>query len=96
MGTNNIISKAHRNKVQQYFQPVKARRKKRNLIFLISEAQSNFHSKLFDSFKVQCNCAIAEQHFQTKLKRNPTSAIEILQYNANTAFFVSLGRKKSK
>ena len=31
--------------------------------------------------------AIAERNFRTKLKRNLTSAIEILQHNANTAFF---------
>ena len=67
---------------------------KAQLNFFISEAQSNFHSKLFDWFEVQCNSAIAEQQFRTKLKRNPTSAIEILQYNANTAFFVILDRKK--
>ena len=37
--TNNNRSKAHRNKAQRSFQPVKAQRKMRNLIFLISEAQ---------------------------------------------------------
>ena len=31
--------------------------------------------------------AIAEQYFRTKLKRSLTSAIEISQHNANTAFF---------
>ena len=34
--------------------------------------------------------AIVERHFWTKLKRNPTSAIEISQRNANTAFFAIL------
>ena len=38
---NNNISKAHRNKAQRSFQPVKAQRKMRNLIFLICEAQRN-------------------------------------------------------
>ena len=77
MGTSNIISKALRNKAQQSFQPVKAQRKMRNLIFLISEAQRKFRNKLFDSVEAQHNSAIAEWHFHTKLKRNPTSAIEI-------------------
>ena len=39
--------------------------------FLISEAQRN--------------SAIAEQHFRAKFKRSLTSAIEILQHNANNA-----------
>ena len=33
VGINNIISKAQRNKAQRSFQPVKAQRKMRNLIF---------------------------------------------------------------
>ena len=90
MGTNNIISKAQRNKAQRSFQPVKAQRKMRNLIFLISEAQRNFRNELFDSVEAQRNSAIAEQHFRTKLKRNLTSAIEISHHNANTAFFAIL------
>ena len=32
--------------------------------------------------------AIAERYFRTKLKRNLTSAIEISQHSANTAFFL--------
>ena len=87
MGTNNIESKAQRNKAQRSFQQVKAQRKMSNLIFLISEAQRNFSNKLFDSVEAQRNSAIAERHFRTKLKRNLTSAIEISQHNANTAFF---------
>ena len=87
MGTNNIISKAQRNKAQRFFQPVKAQRKMRNLIFLLSEAQRNFRNELFDSVEAQCNSAIAERYFHTKLKRNLTSAIEISQNNADTAFF---------
>ena len=67
MGTNNIISKAHRNKAQQSFQPVKAQRKMRNFIFLISEAHCNFRNELFDSVEAQRNSAIAERHFHTKL-----------------------------
>ena len=82
MGANNITSKAQRS-----FQPVKAQRKMRNLVFLISEVQPNFRNELFDSVEVQRNSAIAERHFRTKLKRNLTSAIEISQHNANTAFF---------
>ena len=40
------------------------------------------------NFLIQLKCnAIAERNFRTKLKRNLTSAIEILQHNANTAFF---------
>ena len=87
VGTNNIISKAQRNKAQRSFQPAKAQRKMRNLIFLLSEAQRNFRNELFNSVEAQRNSAIAERYFRTKLKRNLTSAIEISQHNANTAFF---------
>ena len=87
MGTNNIISKAQRNKAQHFFQPIKAQRKLHNLIFLIYEAQRNLRNELFDSFEVQHNSAIAERRFRTKLKRKRTSAIENSQHNANTAFF---------
>ena len=66
----------------------------RNLIFLISEAQRNFRNELFDSVEAQRNSAIAERHFCTKLKRILTSATEISQNNANTAFFSILGKKK--
>ena len=82
MGTNNTISKAQRS-----FQTAKAQR---NLIFLLSEAQRNFRNELFNSVEAQHNSAIAERYFCTKLKRNLTSAIEILQHNANTAFFAIL------
>ena len=68
VGTNNNISKAHRNKAQRSFQLVKAYRKMRNLIFLISEAQRSFRNELFDSVKQQWNSAIAERQFRTKLK----------------------------
>ena len=85
VGTNNIIPKAQRS-----FQPVKAQRKMRNLIFLFSEAQRNFCNEPFDSVEAQRNFAIAEQHFCTKLKRNLTSTIEISHHNANTAFFAIL------
>ena len=94
MGTNNFISKAQRNKAQRYFQPVKAQRKMRNLIFLISEAQRSFRNDLFDSVKAQRNSAFTERHFCTNLKRNLTSAIEISQHNADTAFFAILGKKE--
>ena len=60
------------------------------LIFLISEAQRNFHNELFDSVEAQRDSAIAERHFRTKLKRNLPSAIEILLHNANTPFFAIL------
>ena len=59
----------------------------RNLIFLISKAQRNFRNELFDSVEAERNYAIAKRHFRTKLKRNLTSAIKILQHKANTAFF---------
>ena len=59
----------------------------RNLIFLLSEVQRNFHNELFDSVEAQRNSAIAEWHFRSKLQRNLTSAIEISQHNANTVFF---------
>ena len=90
VGTNNIMSKAQRNKAQRSFQPVEAQRKMRNLIFLISEAQRNFRYELFDSVEAHRNSAIVERYFRTKLKRNRTSAIEISQHNANTAFFAIL------
>ena len=94
VGTNNIISKAQRNKAQRSVQPAKAQRKMRNLIFLLSEAQRNFRNELFDSVEAQRNSAIAERYFRTKLKRNLTSAIEISQHNANTAFFAILDWKR--
>ena len=90
VGTNNIISKAQRNKAQRSFQPVKVQRKMRSLIFLISEAQCNFRNELFDSVEAKRNFAIVEQHFRTKLKCNGTSAIKISHHNANTAFFAIL------
>ena len=90
MGTNNFISKAQRNKAQRSFQAAKAQRKMRNLIFLLSEAKRNFCNELFDSVEAQRNSAIAERYFRTKLKRNLTSATEISQRNANTAFFAIL------
>ena len=77
VGTNNVISKAQRNKAQRSFQPVKAHRKMRNLIFLHFEVQRNFRNKLFDSVEAQRNSAIVERYLHTKLKRNLTSAIEI-------------------
>ena len=90
VGTYNIILKAQRNKAQRSFQPVKAQRKMRKLFFLLSEAQRNFRNELFDSVEAQRNSAIAEQYFRTKLKCYLTSAIEISQHNANTAFFAIL------
>ena len=87
MSTNNITSKAQRNKAQRSFQPVKAQRIIGNLTFLIFEAQRNFRNELFDSAETKRNSATAEWHFRLKLKRYLTSAIEISQQNANTAFF---------
>ena len=58
----------------------------RSFIFLTSEAQRNFRNELFRATEAQRNFEIAEQRFRTKLKRNLTSAIEILQHNANAAF----------
>ena len=66
----------------------------RNLIFLFSEAQLNFRNELFDSVEAQRSSAIAERYFRTKLKRNLSSTIEILQHNANTAFFAVLDWKR--
>ena len=84
VNTNNIISKAQRNKAQRSFQPVKAQRKMRNLLLLLSEAQRNFRKELFYSIEAQRNSAIAKRYFCTKLKRNLASAIEISQHNVNT------------
>ena len=63
------------------------------LIRLVSEAQRNFRNELFDSVEAQRNSAIADGHFRTKLKRNLTSAIEISQHKANTAFFATLDKQ---
>ena len=72
---------------------MKMQRKKSDLVFLISEAHRNFLNELFDSVEAQRNSAIAERHFRTKLRRNLTSAIEISQHNANTAFLQFLMQK---
>ena len=82
--TFNLL--AQPNKAQWSFQPVKAQRKMRNLIFLISEAQRNFRNELFDSVEAQSNSAIVEQHFYITFKRNLTAAIEISRHNANMQF----------
>ena len=71
VGTNNIISKAQRS-----FQPIKAQRKMRNLIFL----------------KLLRRNAIPERYFRTKLKRNLTSGIKTSQHYVNTAFFTIFER----
>ena len=94
VGTNNIISKAQRNKAKWSFQPVKMQRKMRNLTFHTSEAQRNFRNEFFDSVEAQRNSAIAERNFCTKLKRNLTSAIEISRRNPNTVLFAILLRKR--
>ena len=67
-----------------------------NSFFSISEAQRNFRNELFDSVESQRNSAMAEWDFRTKLKCNLTSAIEISQHNANTAFFAILARKSKQ
>ena len=61
VGTNNIISKAQRS-----FPQVKAQRKMRNLIFLISEAQRNFRNEFFDLVNAQPN--FRNQYFTTQCK----------------------------
>ena len=58
-----------------------------NLIFSISEAQRDFCNELFDSVESHRNRGT---YFRTKLKRNLTSAIEILQHSANIAVFAIL------
>ena len=63
VGTNNIIPK-----VQQVFQPLKVWHKMCNLMFFISEVQSNFCNELFDSVKAQCKSTSAEQHYGAKSK----------------------------
>ena len=60
--------KRNRNKAQRSFQPVKAHRKMRNLIFLISELQRSIRNELFDSVKALRSSAIVERQFCTKLK----------------------------
>ena len=98
MGTSNIILNAQRNKAQPSFQPVKAQRKMRNLIFLISEAHCNVRNKLFDSVETQPNAANAERHFRSKLKRNLTSAIlafyHTMQKQCKKHIFCNLRQKK--
>ena len=83
-----------RNKAQRSFEPAKAQRKMRNLIFFNSEAQLNFRNELSESVEAQRNSTIAERHFRTKLMRNLTFAIEISQHNANAAFFAISNRKE--
>ena len=51
VGTNNVTSKTQRKKAQRSFQPVKAQRKMRYLIFLVSEAQRNFRNELLIQLK---------------------------------------------
>ena len=80
MGTNNSTSKALRNKAQTVFSTSESAVQNAQFNFLISEAQRN--------------SAFVEQHFRTKLKRNLTSAMEISQRYANTAFFAILDRKR--
>ena len=63
--------------------------------FFISEAQRNFRNESFDSVEAQRNFAIAERYFCTKLKRNLTSATEILQHYTNTTFFAILTEKRA-
>ena len=94
VGTNNIISKAQRNKAPQSFQPVKAQLKMRFSTFLISKVQPNFRNKIFDLAKRQRNSAIVEWNFCTKSKRNLTFAIKILEHNANTTFLRFLTEKE--
>ena len=77
-----------RSKTRRSFQPAKAQRKMRNLIFLLSEARSATSAMNF-LIQLKRN-AIPERYFCTKLKCNLTSAIEISQHNANTAFFAIL------
>ena len=84
MGTNNIISKAQRNKTQQSFQPVKAQRKMRNLIFLIPRRSTTSAMNFLIQLKRNTIPHLRNRIFWTKLKRNLRSAIEISQYNANT------------
>ena len=64
------------------------------LNILIFEAQRNFRNKLCVSVEAQRISAIAERDFRNKLKRNITSAIQISQHNANTAFFAIFDIKK--
>ena len=64
----------------------------RNLIFLLSEARSATSAMNF-LIQLKRN-AIPERYFCTKLKSNLTSAIEISQHNANTAFFAILDWKR--
>ena len=56
--------------------------------FQAGKAQRNFRNKVFDSVE-------AERHFRTKLKGNLTSALEISQHNAKTAFFAILDQKRA-
>ena len=65
----------------------------RILFFVISDAKRNIHNELFDSVEVQCNSAKGTA-FSYKLKRNLSSATEISQHDANTAFFAIFGRKE--
>ena len=96
MGTNNIISKAQRNKAQQSFQPVKAQRKMRNLIFLTPRRSTTSAMNFLIQLKRNTIPHLRNRIFWTKLKRNLRSAIEISQYNANTKGGVKDTRPESR
>ena len=86
VGTNTIISKAQCNKVQQYFQPVKVRHKRRNLIFLFLKRRAtstvNFLIHLKCSAIVQLQSSIFEPSLSaTQLQQLKFyNAIQILHF----------------
>ena len=63
-----LYQKRNARKRNNLYNQQKTQCKMRDLIFLISEGQRNFHNQLFDSVEAQHDSAIAEQHFRTKLK----------------------------
>ena len=93
VGTNNIISKAQRNKAQRSFQPAKAQRKMRNLIFLLSEGQRNFRNELFDSVEAQRNCGTV---FSYQVKAQPNFHNRNFTTQSKYCVFCNFRLKKSK
>ena len=88
VGTNNIISK-----VQRFFQPVKAQRKMRNLIFLLSKAQGNFRNELFDSVEEQRNSGTV---FSFQVKAQPNFHNQNFTAQCKYCVFCNFRLKKSE
>ena len=73
---SNIISKAQRNKPQRSFQPVKAQRKMRNLIFLVSDVQCNFRNEQVETHRnANTRGGVEDTRLEAKAKAKDTKKI---------------------